>query len=146
MLQILFNLFALNAFTKRLEELNKFNAIEVDHETKDVNIARVMTNDEASGKKIVGHLGTKDNWLEWRRVNRKKGGKYTLTIKYKSEQPANAELLVNGKRYYLKNLICNGQIQSVDVSIKLKKGENLIRIGNEKGKAPDIDLIELTKK
>lgn len=135
--------------------LDKYNALEFDNEHADIDIARVMTNLSCSGERMVGRLGTKGNWLEWRNVYSSDGGEYELTIKYMCRKDRKADLTVNGETidtgtfYGNENKKGNAhrnEIAEKILKVKLNKGMNTIRIGNEAGYAPDIDCIVLKKR
>lgn len=104
-------------------------------------------NAEASGGKVVTTLGgNDDNYLEWKQVFSKKGGDYELTIRYICGENRNLALSVNGEDLpELKGL--NGgsweKVASKTVRVKLRKGMNTIRLGEQDSWAPNIDCIEL---
>ena len=100
----------------------------------------------ASGGTIVTTLGgDDDNYMEWKQVFSKKGGDYDLVIKYVSGEDRSLALSVNDKETELKGL--NGgswdKVATKTVRIKLRKGMNSIRLGEQDSWAPNIDCIEL---
>lgn len=124
--------------------LEKYNAIDVKDENTAINIARAVSNPLCSGEKGVGSLGgADDNWLEWRRIHSLKGGQYQLTLKYISNFPLSADLIVNGKKYSLKDKKSGGVAAEQKLNIVLNKGQNVIRLSNESKNIPIIDCIEL---
>ena len=104
--------------------------------------------DGASGGTVVTTLGgDDDNYMEWKKVFSKKGGDYDLVIKYVSGEDRSLALSVNGEEMpELKGM--NGgswdKVASKTVRIKLKKGMNSIRLGEQDSWAPNIDCIELS--
>lgn len=128
--------------------LDKYNALDFDNEHAETDIARVKTNPSCSGEKMVGRLGTKGNWLEWRDVYSSEGGAYHLTVKYMCEEDLKADLTVNGEIIHSGTF--NGspdknKVSEKTMKVRLKKGVNVIRISNEEGYAPDIDCITLAR-
>ncbi|MBP5361321.1 MAG: alpha-galactosidase [Bacteroidaceae bacterium] len=104
---------------------------------------------DASGGKIVTTLGgDDDNYMEWKQVFSKKGGDYDLTIKYICGENRPLAVSVNGEDLpELKNL--NGgsweKVAAKTVRVKLRKGMNTIRLGEQDSWAPNIDCIELSR-
>lgn len=100
-----------------------------------------------SGGAGVSRLGKEaDNWMEWRDVYSPKGGKYTLTLHYICAEDRDITVTVNGKKSQkLKSLNSGSDKQTArkEITIRLKQGYNTIRLGNDKGWAPDIDCITL---
>lgn len=97
----------------------------------------------------AGTLGNHpDNYLEWRNVYSKKGGKYTISIRYASADPRNMELSVNGVAVkYLTGLSSGDYTKSwstVEVPIELKKGMNTVRLSNANDWMPNIDCMTLS--
>ena len=100
----------------------------------------------ASGGTVVTTLGgDDDNYMEWKQVFSKKGGDYDLVIKYVSGEDRPLALSVNDDD--LPALTLNGgswdKVAQKTVRIKLKKGMNTIRLGEQDSWAPNIDCIEL---
>ncbi len=128
--------------------LEGYSAIDVKNEETVADRARVTTNKNYSGEKAVSFLGKPGNWMEWRRIYSKKGGDYLLTLHYVGGDASSADLSVNDKTVSLSNLKKGeeNKLQHVTVPVKLKKGLNTIRIGNEIGFTPVIDCIDLKKK
>jgi len=112
--------------------------------------ARYMERDEAQQGAFVGFLGrAADNWLEWRDVYSRKGGRYMLTLRYAAAEPRTVTLEVNGtQRHDLVRLNSGGwedRWATVDVSVRLKPGYNVIRLSNTSDWAPNIDCMTLCR-
>lgn len=104
-------------------------------------------NDErCSGGGKVSWLGHgKDNYLEWRNVYSESGGIYQMAITY-----------LQGKGHRLFYTVNKGQVHQLDlksplalnnhvVTVRLKKGTNVIRLFNNTHWTPDIDKMTLKK-
>lgn len=124
--------------------VNNFN-LTVNSEIQS-NQAKPVADASCSGGAKVTWIGnTSDNYIEFRDVFAKANGNYTLTIFYTSGENRNATVTINGKEENLSNLNSGGwkTIFQKTLTVALKKGYNVIRIGNTGGWAPDIDKIEL---
>lgn len=103
----------------------------------------------ASGGYVAAHIGGgADRYMKWSDVYSAKGGKYNLTIRYSCTEARSLDLTVNGGNPITldKLSVKEGEaFATCTVPIKLNKGLNEIRIGNDKAKAPDIDYILLEK-
>ncbi|KAA6345438.1 Alpha-galactosidase A [termite gut metagenome] len=120
--------------------LNNFTAINP------VNNARVSEKSNASGGHIISRLGgSPDNWAEFRNVHSSTGGEYELTVYYYSAEERNLSVIINDKEHIMANLNTNDwDTQGTEtILIKLRKGNNAIRLTNPTEHAPDIDKIEL---
>lgn len=101
-----------------------------------------------SGKIKISRLGGREeNYAEWGNVYSEKGGEYDMTIFYSCGDNRNLELSVNGKITEIGNLNAGSadKINSVTVPVNLEIGNNIIRMGNSFGWAPDIDRFTLQK-
>ena len=110
------------------------------------NQAKPVADASCSGGAKVSWIGNReDNFIEFRDVFAKANGSYTLTIFYTSGENRNATVTINGKEEKLANLNSGGwkTIAKTSVNVALKKGYNVIRIGNPGGWTPDIDKIEV---
>lgn len=105
-------------------------------------------SDKASGGVIVKSLGNdKNNYMEWKQVYSKKGGDYELNIKYITGEDRDLAISVNGQPLPALTKLNGGNWESVatkTVRIKLNKGMNTIRLGEQDTWAPNIDCIELS--
>ena len=85
------------------------------------------------------------NSLVWDNVYAPKGGKRTLTIAYVSAEDRQLTVSVNGKP--VDTLTLNSgdwsRVGEVSVPVKLKKGNNVIRLSNPTAWMPDIDYGEI---
>lgn len=100
-------------------------------------------DDNCSGGLKATWLGMSDrNSLQWKNVYSRKGGEYTITV-------VEADGEQNGLRHY--HVEVNGKdlggFTSVDntVNVRLKKGENTIRLFNTTDWMPNIDYITVEK-
>lgn len=134
-----------NEPTRYEAEASWMKAYQEIHDRKTVTFSPL---DGASGGTIVTNLGNDtDNYMEWAQVYSKKGGDYDLTIKYVSGEPRNLALSVNGESQRELTGLNGGAWDTVaakTVRIKLRKGMNTIRLGQQSTWAPNIDCIELS--
>ena len=101
-----------------------------------------------SGMKASWLGGNEDNRLEFRHVYSFAGGDYDLNVAYLSGEDRNMTVEVNGKR--IQKLTCNSggfdKVGTISLPIKLKKGDNVIALYNNRAYMPDIDYIQVCKK
>lgn len=109
--------------------------------------ARYTDNANASGGKVVGILGNNvNNYMEWRNVYKKAGGKYQLTIKYACDKARKFTLTVNNASSTTLSVApTHGKIGSKTITVTLKRGDNVVKIGNSTEFAPDIDAMIVTR-
>ena len=98
----------------------------------------------------IGYLGHgEDNWLEWRDVHSRKGGRYTLRIRYASKEPRAMYVSVNGELVAVLTTLSSGdwtdRWATVDVPVTLKKGFNSVRLSNPYTWMPNIDCMTVVK-
>lgn len=94
----------------------------------------------------VGWLGGKaSNDLQWRDVYVPKGGTYSMTLSVISGESRDMYCEVNGKAYG--KLTCNtgdwSTVKKYKMEVKLKAGNNVIRLYNASSNMPDIDCMYL---
>ncbi len=99
-----------------------------------------------SGGMKVGWLGGKaSNDLQWRDVYVPKGGAYSMTLSVISGESRDVYCEVNGKAYG--KLTCNtgdwSTVKKYKMEVKLKAGNNVIRLYNASSNMPDIDCMYL---
>ena len=104
----------------------------------------------ASGGVMVENIGDKEsNYLEWRDVYVRKGGKYKLTFAYAAAKDRDLEVSVNGgKKKTFENLNTgswNAQWSTCSVEVTLKTGANTVRLGSAEGFAPNIDYMRVVR-
>lgn len=106
----------------------------------------VYTADEnCSGGYKVEWLGNKDaNDIQWKNVYADKAGKYVVKFTYLAGEDRNMDLYVNGKKQT--TLSASGQKgwsepSEIQTVVKLKKGNNIIRLANSKDWMPNIDCM-----
>jgi hypothetical protein len=107
----------------------------------------------ASGGMAVCNLGGhKDNYAEWNEVYSELGGKYNMTIFYIPAEKKNRsiddhrlEVEVNGSSVTIANLKTDRSegVQSVCLTVELKPGYNVVRMGSRYTWTPDIDCFKL---
>lgn len=123
--------------------LEQYSAIEPG------DFVRVISDANSSSGAYVGYLGDidrEDNYMEWRTVYSKNGGKYTLRIAFASAEERNLSVKINGRKTYtLSRLRSAGwnDIAFAEIVVKLRPGKNTIRLFQKGGAAPNIDYIEL---
>ncbi len=103
----------------------------------------------SSGKmKVVQVGGSEENFMEWKEVYSEKGGEYDMTIYYSCETNRKLEVLINGAMTEIKSLNSgdNDKIGAVTIPVTLAPGNNVIRMVNSFGWAPDIDCFKLRKR
>ena len=99
----------------------------------------------SGGAKAINIGNRADNYIEFRDVYANNAGNYNLTMYYLSAEDRSATISINGINKTLSNLNSGGKktIAKIPMSVKLKKGYNVVRISNPTGMAPDIDKIEI---
>lgn len=108
--------------------------------------ANYVPKEGASNGVVVNDLGNnKDNYMEWKHVYSKKGGDYEMTVKYICGENRQLAISVNGNTPQMENFAGTNweTVNSKTVRIKLNKGMNSIKLGEQDTWAPDIDCIEL---
>jgi hypothetical protein len=105
----------------------------------------VCTGTASGGYMMTKLGGAAGRWAEWRDVYSSKGGNYTMRVYYYCADNRYVKVLVNGKSYLLSKLNSGATDKraTVDLSIILNAGTNVIRMTNETAQAPDIDKFEL---
>ena len=102
-------------------------------------------NNCSSGYKATWLGQSEQNDLVWQHVYAPKGGKRVLTIAYLSGEDRQLTVSVNGKK--VKTLTMNSggydKIGQVTIPVKLKKGDNVVRLSNADNWMPDIDYMEI---
>lgn len=124
--------------------LNNFNLL--DHTVLVPNQAKVKADTSCSGGAKAVNIGNRaDNFIEFQDVYANEKGSYFLTLYYLSAEERTATLSINGVESQLTGLNSGSfsKIGSKRIPIQLRKGNNIIRISNSTGWAPDIDRIEI---
>ena len=111
-----------------------------------------LPNETADQGEYVGNLGfvdgMTDNYLEWRNVYSKKGGKYKMTIRYACGDQRSMNVSVNGTPVTTLTPLLSGDYlnkwNTVGVEITLKKGLNTIQLSNPAAPMPNLDCMKLT--
>ena len=103
----------------------------------------------ASNGYVATHIGDgADRFMKWSDVYSRKGGSYRLTIAYACDRERSLDLTVNGEKAITIDRLSvkeGENIGTCTLNVKLKPGNNEIRIGNDHAAAPDIDCILLVK-
>jgi Alpha-galactosidase len=108
--------------------------------------AKPVSDASCSGKAKVVNIGNReDNYIEFRDIYAASSGNYSLSLFYTADTNKTATVSVNGDDMILKDLNSGGNnlIAKKTFSVNLKKGNNIIRISNANGPAPDVDKIEI---
>ena len=102
-------------------------------------------NNCSSGYKAEWLGQSEENALQWNNVYVKKGGKRMLTIGYLTEGSRQLTVSVNGKK--VQTLTAKGEgwgkVSTVSIPVKLKKGNNIVRLSNSTDWMPNIDYIDI---
>ena len=104
---------------------------------------QTVADDHASLGRYVRFVGgNRDQWLEWRDVLIPKGGSRKLVVRYRSDKARTLEVTVNGTK---QKIVCRAtkHFAIAFVTVRLRAGNNTIRLGNDQGPAPDIDCIHI---
>ena len=125
--------------------MNKFSTIE------GVPSPSYLASNSASQGMYVSGLGNDpDNWMQWDNVYSRRGGKYVASVRYAAGDTAGFTISVNGDDVKTIDGLSTGSPsddwQVENIEIKLKKGLNIIRLGNATGIMPSIDYLQLSKK
>lgn len=139
--------------TKRAEP-KKYEAeaswLKAYNEINIKNTALFMPADAASMGECVGFLGcAENNYLMWKNVYSKTGGKYILTFKYLSGEDRDMKVAVNGtfvKEFTnLNSGSFTDKVSTCSVQVILKKGYNKVKLFNAYNWMPNVDCMELAK-
>ncbi|MBQ0019363.1 MAG: alpha-galactosidase [Bacteroidales bacterium] len=113
----------------------------------DWNVGRYEGNASASGGEMASYIGNSpDNDLRWRHVYSKKGGKYTMTVRYFSAENRRTLISVNGEKVLTQSLNSGGwgTAKEVKLNVTLKPGDNEVRIYTDGTNwLPNIDCMTL---
>ncbi len=105
------------------------------------------SDENCSGGMKASWLGNADdNDLQWRNVFSENGGDYTMTLAFITGDSRTTKISVNDEAPIEVSLNSGSwsTVGTKDVEIKLKKGNNVIRLYNENGWMPDFDYMKLT--
>lgn len=122
------------------------------HDYQEIEFATTalyVPGEEADGGQYVCSLGhAPSNYLEWRNVYSEKGGFYRLRFRYCTGDKRDMTVQVGGRTVARLSGLCSGgwtKWQTVDVEAPLQKGNNVVRISNEKDWTPNLDCLTLIK-
>lgn len=99
----------------------------------------------SAGGKVTWLGGSPENYLEWKHVWSRSGGTYKMTITYLKGIGHRLFYSVNGITAPRLILKTPQVLNTHTVTIRLKKGVNVIRLYNNTGGTPDIDKITLKR-
>lgn len=108
--------------------------------------ANYVSRKGASNGVVVINLGNnKDNYMEWKQVYSQKGGEYELTIDYFCGEERPLAISINGETPRIEKVSGTNweDVYSKTIRIKLHKGMNSIKFGEQDTWGPDIDCIKL---
>ena len=94
---------------------------------------------------VKGLGGSEDNCLQWRNLHRRRGGKYTVEVRYFSDVDCKAVLAVNGVAQDIE-LKANSGYSEAAAEVRLKKGDNFVEISSPDAPLPAvIDCIRISR-
>lgn len=111
--------------------------------------AQVEDDSLCSGGAKVTYLGLhSENDLRWERIYRFKGGKTKAALRYRSATPCRLYVSVNGGKPFSLETPASAPsaISEVSFSLRLKKGNNTVRLFSPDEWLPDVDCLVLTAK
>lgn len=112
----------------------------------DINLggAKYVKAEGASCNAAVEGLGgSEENSLQWRSIYRRRGGMCTLSVNYRSAEPCEVVLKVNGVPQTVQLAAAEG-FAEVEVKAAMKKGDNEIEISSPAAVIPAlIDCIRI---
>lgn len=104
---------------------------------------------EASGgMKLAFVGGSSENYAEWNNVYSEQGGIYEMTVRYVPEKNRKLEIKVNREKTVLLEDLAGTEGQklaSATVKVRLKAGNNTIRMGSPYCWAVDVDCFSLRR-
>jgi hypothetical protein len=113
-----------------------------------LNGANIQATKAASGGAMVGFLGgEKGGAVVFEDVNVKRGGPYTLAVRYATGDTRTLRVTVNGDQRV--RVLCAAtkgwfEFAVKEVEITLNPGKNTIRLDNSPAWAPNIDSIAIS--
>lgn len=98
--------------------------------------------DGASGDVVASNVGSGDDWsLVWNDVYSIKGGQYVVTAACAAQPGTQVVLTVNGQQHV--GTVSSEGLSEVSFLVNLKKGANVITLGNPEVDIPAVDCITL---
>lgn len=105
----------------------------------------VQMEGASCGAVVKGLGGSEDNCLQWRTLHRRRGGKHTLEVRYRSDVDCKAVLAVNGVAQDIE-LKANSGYSEAAAEVRFKKGDNFVEISSPSGDFPAvIDCIRISR-
>ena len=136
----------------RLQEVFEAEYGWINNYNKTLNSAVISNQGRASrvvacsGFGEVGYIGSSaDNYVEFRNIYADSTKTYTLKLSYLSGENRNLTVKVNGIDTLLTNLNSGGYttVATKTFPVRLNRGNNIIRLSNATGWAPDLDKIQI---
>lgn len=103
-------------------------------------------DERCSGGIRISNLGSSPrNDLQWREVYSEEGGDYMAEFRVVSDLESYFLVSVNGGKAQKIKVGKSGDLQSVSIDVRLRPGNNIIRLVNDRGPMPSIDSMILRK-
>lgn len=104
------------------------------------------TDERCSGGIRISNLGSSPrNDLQWREVYSEEGGEYMAEFRVVSDIESDFLVSVNGGKAQKIKVGKSGDLQGVSADVRLRPGNNIIRLVNDRGPMPSIDSMILRK-
>ena len=104
------------------------------------------TDERCSGGIRISNLGSSPrNDLQWREVYSAEGGNYMAEFRVVSDIVSDFLVSVNGGKAQKIKVGKSGDLQGVSADVRLRPGNNIIRLVNDRGPMPSIDSMILRK-
>ena len=98
----------------------------------------------ASGRAVATNLGdSPTNYLEWGDVFSLKGGKYRISVRFSSPEAVDFDLVVNGKAHHASVATTDSAFVEIPFEVRLRKGENDLRVCSVTSSKAAFDCIRL---
>ena len=98
----------------------------------------------ASGRAVATNLGdSPTNYLEWGDVFSLKGGKYRISVRFSSPEAVDFDLVVNGKAHHASVATTDSAFVEIPFEVRLRKGENDLRVCSVTSSKVAFDCIRL---
>lgn len=108
----------------------------------------VMRGETRVDGTVTRWIGGEGNDVTLNSIYAPEDGIYQLGIEYRSGEPRDLELHINGKRHMIAGLSTgsfSGSFSWSNISIHLDKGWNSVRLGNSHDPAPDVKRLRVEK-
>ncbi len=99
----------------------------------------------ASGRAVATNLGGSDsNFLEWEHIYSRRGGRYAVNLRLSAPEAVEFEIVVNGEPHPMSVPPTAGAFIDIPVEVRLKKGDNDIRICRVTSSSAQFDCLRLS--